>query len=127
MKSSLVLYFTGLTVWAVLITGCNKHQPTDDEAVPTTATSAPENGTAQPAAVRPRVAPVTIAPAEADPGPTLAQLTVVVRRFAVERRQVPKSLNDVVAAGYLTALPAAPAGKQFAIEPKQLEVVLRNR
>jgi hypothetical protein len=55
----------------------------------------------------------------------LAQLTQVLRRFSAEQRQVPKSLKELVAAGYLTALPAAPAGKQFAIEPKRLQVVLR--
>ena len=116
-------------VWAVMVvTGCTKHKPTDaaNGYIPPAVSQPPESGTANPAAVESRVAPATIEPAGADPGPMLAQMTLVVRKFAVERRQVPKSLNDLVAAGYLTALPPAPAGKQFAIEPKHLEVILEN-
>jgi hypothetical protein len=73
----------------------------------------------------PNVTPVTVTAVGSDPGPMLAQLTQVLRRFSVERRQVPKSLDELVAGGYLTALPAAPAGKQLAIDPKHLAVVLQ--
>jgi hypothetical protein len=106
--------------------GCSKHQPTEatNNPVPPPA-SAPENGANPTLAAKPNVPPVTVAPAGPDPAPMLAQLTQVLRRFSAEQRQVPKSLNELVAAGYLTALPAAPAGKKFAIEPKRLEVVLR--
>jgi hypothetical protein len=112
----------------LLPVGCSKHPPaaTANQPVPT-AVSAPDNG-ANPAPAanpNPNLTAVTIMPAGPDPAPMLAQLTQVLRRFSAEHRQVPKSLNELVAAGYLTALPNAPAGKQFAIEPRRLEVILR--
>jgi hypothetical protein len=123
-------FLAGLLVWtAMIFAGCNRHQPTEAAhgSVPPADSAEAGKVTANPAAATPRIAPVTVAPAGADPGPMLAQMTLVVRKFAVERRQVPKSLNDLVAAGYLAALPPAPAGKQFAIQPKHLEVFLQNR
>ncbi len=57
-------------------------------------------------------------------GPLLDQLTQVLRKYSVENRRVPKSLDEVVAAGYLKEMPPAPAGKKFTIEPKKLQVVL---
>jgi hypothetical protein len=129
MKKSLICHFLigSLLVWTVMITaGCTKHKPADaaNNPVPAAVSVSPDSDTANPA-VKPNVAPVVIAPAGVDPGPMLAQLTQVLRRFSVEHRQVPKSLDDLVAAGYLAALPAAPAGKQFVIDPKQMVVVLR--
>lgn len=53
----------------------------------------------------------------------LGELTQQVRKYAVEQRQTPKGLEDLVAKGYLDRLPAAPAGKRFTISPK-LEVEL---
>ncbi len=108
-----------------LATGCGKKKSFEvapsGNAVADAASaspSAPVPGNA------PRVVPVVVA-ATADASAQLAQLTQVLRRFAVEHRQVPKSLNELVVAQYLAALPAAPAGKQFVIEPKHLEVVLK--
>ena len=72
----------------------------------------------------PRVVPVTVADS-ADASTQLAQLTQLVRRFGMERRQAPKSLNDLVAAGYLAGVPAAPPGKQFVIDAKSLQVLLK--
>lgn len=74
----------------------------------------------------PRVVPVVVAES-ADASAQLAQLTQVVRRYGVERRRVPQSLNELITAGYLTTLPPAPAGKQFAIDGKRMQVVLANR
>jgi Fic family protein len=56
---------------------------------------------------------------------TLAELTQAVRKYGMEKQQVPKDLNELVAAGYLTAVPAAPAGKKFAIG-KKMEVYLAD-
>jgi hypothetical protein len=103
---------------SLMLSGCNKHKPiaTGNNPAPDASAAAPGNSQANPPfAAGVNVTPVAIAPAGADPAPMLAQMTQVLRRFSVEHRQVPKSLNDLVAAGYLTALPAAPAGKQFAI------------
>jgi hypothetical protein len=56
----------------------------------------------------------------------LAELTQVVRKYSVEQRQVPKSFDELVAAGYLARVPQAPTGKHFAIN-KNLQVYLADR
>lgn len=53
---------------------------------------------------------------ESDASKTLERLTQAVRKYAAETRSEPKSLNDLVAAGYLSELPEAPAGKKFVID-----------
>jgi hypothetical protein len=58
--------------------------------------------------------------------PLLGELTQTARRYGLEQRQVPKSLQDLVAKGYLPSLPQAPAGKKFAIN-KNLEVYLEDQ
>lgn len=55
----------------------------------------------------------------------LAELTHGLRTYSVEKRKVPTSLNEVVAAGYIKNLPSPPAGKSFAIDSKNLRVILR--
>jgi hypothetical protein len=72
----------------------------------------------------PNVVPVTVADS-ADASGQMAQLTQLVRRFGMEQRQAPRSLNDLVAAGYLAGVPVAPAGKQFVIDAKSLQVLLK--
>lgn len=56
----------------------------------------------------------------------LFELTQAVRRYGLEQRRAPKTLEEVAAAGYLKALPEAPQGKKFAINSK-LEVYIANR
>jgi len=53
----------------------------------------------------------------------LGELTQAVRKYSVERRSVPKNLEELVANGYLTQAPQAPAGKKFIIS-KELRVQL---
>jgi len=57
---------------------------------------------------------------------TLNDLTQTVRRYAAEQRRTPKDLNELITAGYLSALPPAPEGKRFALN-KNLQVYLANR
>lgn len=57
----------------------------------------------------------------------LAQLTEAVRKYSFENRRLAKTLDEVVAAGYVSAMPAAPAGKKFSIEPRGVQVVLVNQ
>jgi hypothetical protein len=114
-----------------LFGGCDKKPaPTETTAVGQNNNSAPEqipaNNPGPAVGSGPRVVPVAVA-ASAGDSAKLAQLTQVLRRFGVEHRRVPQSLNEVVAAGYLAALPAAPAGKQFAIDGKHMQVVLENK
>jgi hypothetical protein len=60
---------------------------------------------------------------EAELTAALGELTQVVRRFAAEQRRAPKTLDELVAQGYLSRVPEPPAGKKFAIN-KKLEVYL---
>ena len=55
----------------------------------------------------------------------LAELTQALRKFSVEQRRVPASLNELVAAGYIQNLPQPPPGKAFGIDPKDLQVILK--
>lgn len=71
------------------------------------------------APVDPVVVPATAAVLEA--------LTQAVRRYAVERQVRPRSLGEVVAAGYVRNLPAAPAGQRFEIDQRTSRVVLVNQ
>lgn len=98
-------------------TGCGKKQP-PQPATPIAA---------EPAAVPATGAAPEQTPAarEEDIGATTSQLTQAVRKFAAEQRRAPKSLDDLVAMGYLPAVPSAPGGKRFAIN-KNLEVYLEK-
>lgn len=74
----------------------------------------------------PQAAGQTAAPApEADYSAALAEMTQALRKFSAEQRRVPNSLNELVTAGYVKQLPPAPAGQSFAIDPKELKVVLK--
>ncbi len=55
----------------------------------------------------------------------LAELTQALRKFSVEQRRVPASLNELVAAGYIKNMPQPPPGKTFGIDPKNLQVIVR--
>jgi hypothetical protein len=76
---------------------------------------------AGPAAAEDRVAEWS----EADLESVLAGLTQALRKFCAEKRQVPASLNELVAAGYVKGLPPPPRGKHFAIDRKTLKVILK--
>ena len=54
----------------------------------------------------------------------LDTLTQALRRYSAEKRRLPSSLNEVVAAGYLKVLPPPPPGMRYAINPARVEVVL---
>ncbi len=55
----------------------------------------------------------------------LEELTQALRKFGVEQRRVPASLNELVTAGYIQKVPQPPPGKAFAIDPKNLRVVVK--
>jgi hypothetical protein len=55
--------------------------------------------------------------------PMLTELTQALRKYGAEKQRAPKNLNELVAAGYLPAVPAAPTGKVFAID-KMMRVYL---
>jgi len=59
--------------------------------------------------------------------PALAELTQLVRRYSFEKHKLPENLDELVTAGYLKAVPPAPAGKKFAVDTKRAEVILVNQ
>jgi hypothetical protein len=81
--------------------------------------------TAPSAAASQTNAPATAATDEAQLAAVLGELTQAVRKFGVEQRRAPKTLEEVAAAGYLSRIPEAPSGKKFAIS-KELQVYLTN-
>ncbi|MBC8095178.1 MAG: hypothetical protein H7Y43_05150 [Akkermansiaceae bacterium] len=104
--------------------GCGKSKAPEPIAEP----AVTQENAVVPTSPKPKIVPMDIAPpAGPDFGPLLEQLTQAARRYSVERRQVPKSVEDLVTAGYLTRVPPAPTGKQFVINPKSIEVTLKSR
>jgi hypothetical protein len=66
------------------------------------------------------------APAEeARVAAALQVLTQAVRRYGVEQRRAPTSLDELVSNGYLDGIPQPPAGKKFAIN-KNLQVYVTS-
>jgi hypothetical protein len=61
----------------------------------------------------------------ADHTATLAELTQALRKYSAEKQRVPDNLSELVTGGYLKQLPAAPPGQTFAIDKKQVQVVLQ--
>jgi hypothetical protein len=66
-------------------------------------------------------------PAQADVRATLSSLTQLVRKYTIENKRVPGSFDELVAAGYMTALPPAPPGQKFVINPKGVQVILMKQ
>jgi hypothetical protein len=62
--------------------------------------------------------------AAGDYSAVLSSLTQGLRRYGVEKQRVPASLNEVIAAGYIQAMPQPPPGRKFALDAKRMEVVL---
>jgi len=92
------------------------HAPTTETGVSAADIAVPENA---PAAQASSIDPTELAMA-------LTQLTQTVRRYALEQRRAPQTLDELVTAGYLTRVPAAPPGKKFAVD-KNLQVYLADR
>ena len=63
---------------------------------------------------------------EAKLAAVLAELTQMVRRYGMEQQSAPRSLQDLVAKGYLGEVPQAPPGKKYSIN-KNLQVYLADQ
>lgn len=110
-----------------LAVGCGK-SPSPPTVAPEPSTPSAEAATTAPqapdAGSEPQPPATTV---DASQIPTLlAELTQVVRRYGAEQRRAPKTLDELVAQGYLTSIPEAPAGMKFAINAR-LEVILADR
>ena len=111
--------------WAFLgFAGCHKGGEARAEHHNGSDASAAEPIITQPAS--PPANPVEVNPGT-DPAGSLAQLTQVTRRFSFERRHVPKSLEEVVSAGYLKSIPQAPPGQKYVVDPKSARVLLARQ
>ena len=95
---------------ALLLVGCGKKGATSGGG---TSTPGTPNATNQAAAN----------PAD-DATAALDILSQAVRKFGAEKQRVPKSLDEVVAAGYIKTLPQPPPGKRFSIDAKRMTVFL---
>jgi hypothetical protein len=62
--------------------------------------------------------------AEADLAPVLGELTQAIRKFSFEQKRRPTSLDELVSAGYLGAVPTTTDGRRFSIDPKTMQVVV---
>lgn len=113
-----------LAVLVAALVGCGK--PSTSSSSPTApATVASESVSPQATAASQEVATAAAPPDAAQIATVLNELTQAVRRYGVEQRRVPKTLDELVAAGYLSRVPQAPAGRRFAIS-KNLQVYLAN-
>lgn len=114
------------SVW-LLACSCGKKSP--ESALPPNTAGANQTAEGAPSEyARPVASPVAVQPVavSADASDALAVLTQAVRKYSAERRQVPKNLDEIVRAGYLQNLPAAPPGKKFVLDTKRLEVTLAH-
>ena len=118
MKTRFVLLLLFASVCALLLAACSKE------------TESPEAVPAEPLLSAPTTLPGAAAanqsPDTASADARAAELTQVVRKYAAEKQRAPKDFQEIVAAGYLTSVPAAPAGKKFVID-KNLAVQLADQ
>jgi len=108
-----------LSCWLAFLLGCGKKATLPP--APTASQDAGKSVLAPPSNRPPPTAGSTAD--DLQMATALSQMTQAVRKYAVEQRKAPKNLSEVAAAGYLSSVPVAPAGKQFAISQK-LEVYL---
>jgi hypothetical protein len=111
-----------MAVSAFLIAGCGKKAGSSSPA-PTPETQSAEPAPAGQSQVS-NAPPASVQPVQADTGSMLDKLTWAVRQYCIANHSVPSSLDVVVAAGFITNMPPAPAGKKFSIDPKKIQVVL---
>jgi hypothetical protein len=95
-------------IFTFLGVGCGERSPAP----------APENVTPPPPQASEMVAPPDLAN-------VLTELTQALRKFSAEKQKVPASLDELVAAGYIRQVPQAPAGQTFAIDSRNVRVILK--
>jgi hypothetical protein len=111
-------FMPGRQLFALLLVlwlGCGERPGSTSSSDPSAANASPSSALDDPS--------VSAAHDEARMAALLGELTQTARRYGAEQRRVPKTLDELVASGYLERIPAAPPGKRFAIN-KKLEVYL---
>ena len=106
----------------VFLAGCGKPSETSSPA----SVSKVEPATSAGSGAAPATDQAAIA-AESALNAALGELTQALRKYSFERQRVPKTINELVAAGYLKNMPLAPQGRKFEIDPKTVQVVLVNQ
>ena len=121
---------------SLLLTSCSREN--ESSTMPAADAGQAAASETQPTLTDPRSTPPAVRPPSAqhptavvipanDPSATLSALTQAVRKFTFEKRQPPASLEELVTAGYVRAVPPAPAGKKFVIDKKRMVVELANK
>jgi hypothetical protein len=96
--------------------GCGRKAELSPQSATPVASSSATNIVAAPAA-----AP---APTGADMSAVLSELTQALRKYSFEHQRLPRTFDELSAAGYVKDAPAAPAGKRFEIDPKTVRIVI---
>jgi hypothetical protein len=109
-----------LALAALFLAGCGKKS--EDAPVSPATQSAVEPAPGQTTASGSIASPVQ--PSQPDMNAVLDKLTWSVRQYCIATHRVPGSLDEVVAEGFVTKMPAAPDGEKFAIDTKKVQVVL---
>jgi hypothetical protein len=120
-----------LLLAATLAAGCSKQPPaaTADAATNAPQANAPAVAPAAAPSVRgpAPVAPPTrgaVIPDSGDVNATLSRLSLELRKYVVGTRSVPKDFEEFVAKSHVQ-VPAAPAGKKYAIKDQVVVLVKR--
>lgn len=77
----------------------------------------------------PSAAPAAAAPAVAvdEKDMTIEEMTGALEAWFTSRGAAPKNFQEMIKAGFIKKMPAPPPGKEFAIDAKNLQVVLVDR
>ena len=117
MLSRLIL----ASAFIFLLVGCGKHPETSPSGPASPAESSPgQTATVAPGTEQARVA----GGSETELAAALAELTQALRKYSFEHQRLPKTLSEVIAAGYVKTMPQAPPGKKFEIDPKKVQVTV---
>ncbi len=114
-------------VLLLTLTACHKEPPavtpSQSQASPVKAPTTPAPAPGASITVAPP--PSTAAPGEKEQ--TLEEMSYAVQAWFTSRGAAPKSLEELVKAGFIKKLPTPPPGQQFALDTQNLRVVLVNR
>lgn len=118
-RNSLSVLFCLLSACLLISAGCRKKRGTDSSATETPAASSVGQPVESPAVP----APTTASGGLAVPAPAARinvqhfnQLTEAVLKFKRDKQRNPRDWQELISAGYLKQLPAAPPGKQYTFD-----------
>jgi hypothetical protein len=122
MKLFLICFAAAGLCWM----GCGKSKSSTPVATPSTDPTPAVAEPAPPPPPSPDSQP-SDAPAPDAEEPTVAQLNMAVNAYIMGELKEPKTLEDLIKAGYMKRLPAAPPGKKFVLNGNRTQVLLINK